>query len=229
MPEPIQQGSANNNPPPPAADDRTFNPNRIFYIVPHNLWSTETKVLDLTGSLPDTIAYTGGVISNELRDVARDAGKDKFLANSPIYIIKRPHWWSTKSTVYSASKDKPSKELAYWKQPYTSTGKAHITFPVSSPDGTHELTVSPPSLISRTNAWVQDSVQYEWDCDSWLLANRMTLHKKLGGKRLVVARYAQRWGSWVTGGVLLVQEGEINALVTVLTAVVMLRKMQQRA
>lgn len=72
-------------------------------------------------------------------------------------------------------------------------------------------------------------MQFEWNCDSWLLANRMTLHKKLGGKRLVVARYAQRWGSWVTGGVLLVQEGEINALVAVLTAVVMLRKMQQRA
>jgi hypothetical protein len=219
MTHPIQQDIADNN--------LAFTPNRIFYIVPHNLFSTETKVVDLTGTLPNT--YTGGDISNELRDAARNAGNDKFLANSPIYIIKRPHWWSTKSTAYSVSQGEPFNELAYWKQPYTSVGTAHITFPDSSPDSTHELTISPPWLMSRTNTWVQDSVQYEWNCDSQLLANRMTLHKKVGGKRLVVARYAQRWGSWVTGGVLLVQEGEINALVAVLTTLVMLRKMQQRA
>ena len=57
----------------------------------------------------------------------------------------------------------------------------------------------------------------------------MTLVKKIGEKQVVVARYAQRWGSWVTGGVLLVDGREINEGMAVLTTEVMLRRMMQRA
>jgi hypothetical protein len=57
----------------------------------------------------------------------------------------------------------------------------------------------------------------------------MTLLKCIGDRQVVIGRYAQRWGSWITGGVLLVDTHEIDERVAVLSTCVMLRRMQQRA
>ena len=70
---------------------------------------------------------------------------------------------------------------------------------------------------------------YSWRCNSKYKANRMTLLKNIGGRQVVVARYAQRWGSWITGGVLLVDTREVDEVVALLSAYVMLKRMQQRA
>lgn len=89
--------------------------------------------------------------------------------------------------------------------------------------------MAPIKWYKRTNEWVRDSVTYSWRCNSKYKANRMTLLKKVGPKQLVVGRYAQRWGSWITGGVLLVDSRGEDEVLAVLTACVMLRRMQQRA
>lgn len=57
----------------------------------------------------------------------------------------------------------------------------------------------------------------------------MTLTKKTEEGQVVVGRYAQRWGSWITGGLLLVDGNREDEGVACLTACVMLKRMQQRA
>lgn len=57
----------------------------------------------------------------------------------------------------------------------------------------------------------------------------MTLHKILGGKKIVVARYAQKWGELRGEGILFIDGAEVDEVVAALTAVVMVKKMQQRA
>ncbi|KAF2182015.1 hypothetical protein K469DRAFT_691633 [Zopfia rhizophila CBS 207.26] len=206
-------------------DESTFVPTRTLYVLRHNLFSTSTKIIDITSQTE--VRYSGGEISDELRDAARWLTKDESRTANPIYQLQRKHWWNSTSTMTGATT--LGVELASWKHPGMSFGKAEISFPENSSHGTHGLTMAPVKWYRRTNEWVQDSVVYTWRCNSKFKANRMTLLKELGGKKVVVARYAQRWGSWVTGGVLLIDNKEIDEVAAVLTCCVMLKRMQQRA
>ncbi|KAF2470175.1 uncharacterized protein BDR25DRAFT_343379 [Lindgomyces ingoldianus] len=208
-------------------DDTTFSPTRTFYILRHNLFSTEINLIDISSEIAVNSPYSGGEISNELRDAARELSKDEMRTSNPAYRLKRPHWWN--STCKMSGIAAEELELASWKHPSMSFGKASITFPQNSTHSSHNFIMAPVKWYRRTNEWVQDSVTYSWRCNSKYKANRMTLYKKIGGKNIVVARYAQRWGSWVTGGVLLVDAVEVDEVVAGLTACVMLRRMQQRA
>jgi hypothetical protein len=125
--------------------------------------------------------------------------------------------------------DSAGTEVATTKQQAISFGKAWLRFPAGSPHAAHELLLTPVKWYRRTNEWVHNSVPYQWRCDSKYLANRMTLIRRIGGRDIVVARYAQRWGSWITGGVLLVDEKEIDPVVAILTCNVMLIRMMLRA
>lgn len=248
-------------------DETSFAPNRILYILPNNLFSKEIKIIDVTSGLRDGVVppYAGDAVDDALRERARELATAADA--DPLYTIKRPHWYSTQSTMYlvgssatattswdekgekeeqqaatekSSSRGAPHTELCYWKQSALSCGRADLTFPPGSPHCAHALALTHPQWYRRTNVWAQDSVPHDWTCDGRLRSNRMTLHRltaaDAGGvgpvgrrRRAVVARYAQRWGSWVTGGVLLVDTAHVDEVVAVQTAVVMLRRMQQRA
>jgi hypothetical protein len=56
----------------------------------------------------------------------------------------------------------------------------------------------------------------------------MALSKTIGGTKSIIAKYTQRWAMWGAGGVLLIDTREIDDLVAVITAVSMLRRMEQR-
>ncbi|KAF2865487.1 hypothetical protein BDV95DRAFT_612633 [Massariosphaeria phaeospora] len=206
-------------------DDSKFAPTRIFYIVKHNLFSKEVRIIDATAKTH--VRYTGGDISDELRDAVRAVSEDASHAANPAYQLKRAHWFSSTCTMTSSTS--PGTELASWKHSSASFGKADINFPANSKHGSHGFIMENVKWYRRTNEWVQDSVTYSWRCNSKTKANRMELLKQVGPKQYVVARYAQRWGSWVTGGVLLVDGNQTDEAVAVLTACVMLRRMQQRA
>ncbi|KAH8722531.1 hypothetical protein GQ44DRAFT_711618 [Phaeosphaeriaceae sp. PMI808] len=205
-------------------DKAAFAPNRIFYILRHNLFSKEVFILDLTSSLH--VPYDGGEITNELRDAARTLSEDKTLTANPIYRLKGKHWYSSEQKMFDHSS---GTELATWKHGSASFSAANFSFPSASPHSSHPITMKPPKWHKRTNEWVRDSITYSWRCDSKNKANRMTLVKTIGAEQTVAGRYAQRWGSWVTGGILLVDSREEDEVLACLTACVMLRRMQQRA
>lgn len=208
-------------------DASSFSPNQVFYVLNHNLFSKEVNILNVTNEISGAISYTGGEIRDEFRDAARAVAEDKKRAAKVAYEIKYPHWYSLTSTMTSTAS--PGVELATWKHSAISCGKAEIGFPNDSKHSSHGFTMANVKWYRRTNTWVQDSITYSWHCDSKYKANRMTLLKQIGNTQTVIARYAQRWGSWVTGGVLLVDDREVDEVVAVLTTCVMLKRMQQRA
>ncbi|KAF2122809.1 hypothetical protein BDV96DRAFT_639371 [Lophiotrema nucula] len=57
--------------------------------------------------------------------------------------------------------------------------------------GTHDIIMAPVKWYRRTNEWVQNSVTYQWHCNSKFKANRRILLKKVGGKQLMVASIIQ--------------------------------------
>ncbi|CAO2651902.1 Nn.00g001850.m01.CDS01 [Neocucurbitaria sp. VM-36] len=207
-----------------SVDGSTFAPNRVFYILRHNLFSKEVNIIEITSSI--SVSYTGGEITNDYRDAARAVSEDKTLATTPIYQLKGKHWYSSEMTM---SHVPSSTDLATWKHGGASFSKAYLSFPPTSPHSSHSITMAPPKWYKRKNEWVRNSITYSWRCDSKHKANRMTLLKKIGPKQMVVGRYAQKWGSWITGGVLLVDDREEDGVLAALTACVMLRRMQQRA
>jgi hypothetical protein len=128
----------------------------------------------------------------------------------------------------SSSSSDARLELCHWRQAAISCGKAEQRFPAGSAHSAHALDLTHPHWYRRTSVWVHDSVQYDWTCDRQLRSNRMTLHRLVGGRREVGGRYAQRWGSCVRGGVLLIDTRVVDEVIATQTAVVMLRRMQQR-
>jgi len=58
----------------------------------------------------------------------------------------------------------------------------------------------------------------------------VTLYKVIGEKRVEVGKYAAKWwGSWSTGGIIVVDTREVDELVAVASLVVVLKKKRQRA
>lgn len=198
-------------------------PTRIFYVLRHNLFSKEIFIIDITSNL--NIPYAGGEISDSFRNAARALSEDKSLAANPVFLLTRNHWYSSKFTM----KDKHGTEIATWKHGGSSWSKAHLSFPQHSPHAGQDFIMAATRWGKRTNEWVRDGATYSWRCDSKVKANRMTLTKKTEEGQVVVGRYAQRWGSWITGGLLLVDGNREDEGVACLTACVMLKRMQQRA
>ncbi|KAH7386018.1 hypothetical protein BKA66DRAFT_440667 [Pyrenochaeta sp. MPI-SDFR-AT-0127] len=207
-----------------SVDASKFAPNRVFYILRHNLFSKEVNIIDITSSLTAPIA--NDEITDEFRDNARSLSENKSLAANPVYRLRGKHWYSSEMTMMDLQS---AEDVATWKHGAASFSKAFLSFPAQSPHSSHPITMAPVKWYKRTNEWVKDSITYSWRCNSKYKANRMTLLKKVGPKQVVVGRYAQRWGSWITGGVLLVDAREEDEALAVLTACVMLRRMQQRA
>jgi hypothetical protein len=111
-----------------------------------------------------------------------------------------------------------------------STGAAVLTFTSAYAGVSHAVRMAPGAKMRRANGFVVESVGYVWECQSKMKANRLVLSKTLGGRKRACAKYAQRWApfkGW--GGVLVVDEAEVDPMVAAVTCCIMLLKMQQRA
>lgn len=73
---------------------------------------------------------------------------------------------------------------------------------------------------------MQESVPFEWSCDSRVKVDRLTLAKTIQGQKMIMGRWAQQVGCVYMGGVLLIDGREIEAALGVLTACVMLRNLE---
>jgi hypothetical protein len=204
-----------------------FSPTRALYVLRHNLFSKEISIIDVTSDI--LCRYIGGGLTDDLRDVARQLTEDKTRTSNPAYQMQRKHWWNRESVMISNVGPESGNDIAKWKHPGTSVGKATLSFPSGSTHSAHDITISPVRRYRRTNMFVKDSVTYKWRCNSRFKANRLTLEQGVGGKHTIVGQYAQRWGSWIAGGLLLVDGQQVDEVVAVLTTCVMLRRMLQRA
>jgi hypothetical protein len=220
----------------PVGHWQDFTPDRTFYINRFYLLSSEINIFDLTGKLPPS-NYKGGFIADELRNQAREIAKgESKQKTSPAYQLHKAHWWTRGMTLVrgratggdSDNTKAAQSELAYWKHPVLSTGTPVLSFPEGSSLSQHDISLVPKNRLRRTTNFVHGDVSYTWECDSKFKSNRLVLYKTVGNKKSIVARYAQRIGNWASGGVLLVEGKEVDEAMAVLSAVVVLTRLQQR-
>jgi hypothetical protein len=206
-----------------SSDDSKFAPNKVYYIQPHYLSSKQITIVDITDKI--SVPFVDGKdVSDEFRDAAKKVGTAEDA--EPIFTIRKKHWYNKSYSAFAGVDTETP--LADWKHPSFSTGTATLSFPADSKHCSHNLSISPVKRTRRTNAFVNDSVPYTWKCDYKYKPNHMSLLKRIGGKNSTVARYTQKWATWGMGGVLLMDNREVDDLVVILTACSMLRRVKQR-
>jgi hypothetical protein len=203
-----------------AEENSPLRPTYTFYIVPHGIFTKDIKVLDVTSALKT--AYDG-LTDAYAAHVAELANCDG-AADKPAYTILRSSIVSQNYTV----KDGEGAAVADWTHPWWSTGMATLTFPAGSAYSSHAIESKVLSWARRTERFVKDSVTYSWEMESRIKSNRMKLFKMVGDRRVEVGRYAQPHG-YTSGGTLVLDSGELDSLVGVLTCVIVLKKKRQRA
>jgi hypothetical protein len=205
-------------------ESKPFIPTNVYWISSHNTFASKIAVLDLTKDM--NVPYTG--LTDEYKAAVTKALKDH--SYTPAITCTRNGWFSLQ---YDITDDQDTN-LAHWSHPWSSMGKAVLTFPFSSPHSSHTISMHNKKWGLRTETFTLNSQPFFWEMDSLWHSTNMTLYKATGTgeaqKKVEVGKYAQKWwGGIVTGGTFVVDEGEIDGVVACATLVVVLRKKRQRA
>lgn len=185
--------------------------------------SRQIAIVDITDQIQVTFV-DGKNVSDEFRDAAKRIGAAKDAV--PAFTFRKKHWYNKSYNAFAGTDTETP--LADWKHPTWSTGTATLGFPTNSKHCSHNVSIAPVKWTRRTNEFVVDSVPLTWRSDDKYKSNRMTLSKRIGSKDSTVARYTQKWAAWGMGGVILIDDREIDELVAILTACTMLRRIEQR-
>jgi hypothetical protein len=197
-----------------------FAPTHTFWLTPHSPFTRSILVYDLTTDI--STPYTG--LSPAYKAAIQKALKDH--SPTPYCTITRQNWLGSRYTIT----DSQSTHICDWKHPWSSVGEAVLTFPADSTHSSHAISLKNKRWGLRTEVFVVDSVPYEWASDSLFVSQNMTLYTVLRDQRVEVGKFANRWwGSWSTGGVLVVDARKVDDLVAVMSLAVVLKKKRQRA
>ncbi|KAH0541581.1 hypothetical protein FGG08_003929 [Glutinoglossum americanum] len=202
-----------------------FNPSQTFYITPHCSFTKNIQILDLTPHL--TVPYTDPTFPSHAKQVAKQIAKQAQFP--PSITIQKDNISGTRYLILDPNKNANDNEIATWKASHFSTGPSHLTFPAQSPHSSHTITLRPPRrFLSRNESFVHNSATYTWAYESWIHPSRVALWRELpGGGKKLLARYWQGI-DWRTGGTIVVEGEEVDAVIAVVTCVVLLKKKRQR-
>ncbi|KAI9853769.1 MAG: hypothetical protein M1813_001811 [Trichoglossum hirsutum] len=191
-----------------------FRPTQTFYIVPHGSFTKNIQILDLTPNL--TVPYSDPGFAAHAKQVAKQGGVP------PCVTVQKVNLFGTRYVVLDPNDN--NSELASWKAARTSFGSSHIGFPFGSRHSSHPIKLSGFPKESFTH----NSTPYTWEHGHWRNRNRYSLWMELpAGERRLVARYWQKW-NWRTGGTVVLDGGQLDDLVVLITCVAILRRKRQR-
>jgi hypothetical protein len=205
-------------------DSRPLKPTAVYWITPHGFLSKTITILDLTKDLD--MPYTD--MTADYKAEIKKTMKDHSFA--PVISCHRRSWLGLKYDIT----DDQNAHVAHWSHPWSSVGEAVLAFPDNSLHSSHAIKLTNKRWGLRTESFVCNSQQYMWQMDSLWHSTNMALYRVTGigeqQRKVEVGRYAQKWwGSFVTGGTLVVDGNEIDGIVACLTLVVVLKKKRQRA
>jgi hypothetical protein len=201
-------------------------PTRIFYI--RSLSGKDhSDALDLT-------PFLGSSCTSDIDSAFLDSAQHAINANP----ILQPAWRLTRGSRFSTSRitvtdAATSSEVAKWHSPILGFGAAHIVFPTNSPHCSHKLDLKPLKVEDRAQGFVKDSVSYAWQLTGKPVSRTdprgaLSLYKTgpggAGARKIEVARYRSMSGKFEVGGVLVLEEREVDALVAVLTLLAVLNQ-----
>lgn len=219
----------------------TCQPTKTLYLRALTEKNQHSEVLDLTARLqPLFREETTSAEYQELAQLTLRAnpvfppmwvinGPSRFVASH--LIVETP---SSPAAGGSEIRDRSTPVAAEIRRHVLNFGTVHIHFPAESTHSTHDIKVEPLSHRSRAQSFTKDSVPYFWDTSSsagsdtafWskpmALSGRLSLWKAVAGKKFELARYESASGRFDLGGLLVLEDREVDALVATLTLVAVL-------
>lgn len=199
-----------------------FQPNRILYISPFTGSTKGIKIYDETNELR---AQYPGEITSDFKKNAKSIAEAQDPASS-LYTIKRENWQMSSFSIRDGgSTDGPT--LGHWKAPHFSTGTTELSFPADSKHSSHNFTMHPRKWYRSSEVFVVNSATYIWQAATKVTERRWSLFKIVKGQRIEIARFEMGWG-WGSGGVLVVNEDEVDSLLASWTCCIIMRKRFQR-
>lgn len=205
-------------------ESRSFTPTSVYWITPHGMLTKNITILDLSKDMD--ITYSG--MTNDYKAEVKKTLKDHSF--TPTMTCRRTNWLGLKYDIV----DNQNNIIAHWSHHWTSVGEALLTFPDDSPVSSHPISLRNKRWGLRTESFTINSQPYFWKMDSMWHSANMTLYRIVGSgadqDKIEVGKYAQKWwGGFVTGGILVVDEKELDGFIACLTLVVVLKKKRQRA
>jgi hypothetical protein len=232
--------------------DTVDHPTRVIWIAHHSPFATYIKIFDLTNQLLEACRRDGlaKTVQKRACEIARPlVAKEK--TDSLLYAVERPKWNSPMQTLLRGSSarsegDTPNTGHRMGRMEIGNPGEAvcefhewcpgavaklkqmnllgtrhRFIFPQDSPSSSHDLYMQPASFGSTSEFFVKDSVKYTWKVawHGWAI----TLHKTLGQDTVPVAYFTKQWG-YGLGGVMIVDENQVDLVVATLSALVVIRK-----
>lgn len=218
----------------------TFRPSRILYVRALTEKNQHSEILDLTMHLKSTFREE---ITPEIHELAQLTLRANPIF-PPTWVVSGPsrfvasHLTVEEPTTGGSGSSSETVVLAEIRSHLLNFGNVHIRFPAHSAHSSHEISVEPVSHRSRAQSFIKDSVPYLWDTLSttatgasaassdgtfWskpmALSGRLTLFKAVAGKKFQIARYESSNGKFGLGGLLVLEEREVDALIAAVTLI----------
>jgi hypothetical protein len=210
----------------PATDpsQNDFHYTNVYYITRRNMWHPEIKIHDITSSV--TVRYP----SKEFKTAAYIEGEAR--ANSvPEWIVlnygfRKTASLHTGSTTASTKGDE--NLIATWEPSKQQYDKNRFVFPTGSTHCGHTVVMNKEKKWTTFDEmFVVESISYFWRYEGHT-RKKFKLWKVVGHDKRLVARYKRNKWRNKRGGVLLVNNEEVDCALAVMTIMAMLRKVRQR-
>jgi hypothetical protein len=218
--------------------DAEFRPTKAYFIANHTGLTRDVPIFDITNAV-DLTAYASTGDSREAwgrtaHAIGRAQQTDARV--SPLLLIHRDKWYGHNFTAVRGGTTRgqdgeypPADVVAEWKGGWYSGARNRLDFPAGSAHSGHAVTMTTGSYVGFRDGFVVDSASFEWRCLNRLSMRRFRLDRIIGQERTVAAAaWKPRSQIMHQGGVLVVDAGQIDDVVAVLTGMVMLRKQRQK-
>ncbi|KAF1815910.1 hypothetical protein P152DRAFT_201488 [Eremomyces bilateralis CBS 781.70] len=199
---------------------------QYFIIDKHSTWRKEIKIFDITSLIE--LPYLSEAWDDHIRTIqSRIPGKSKDGTEIlPSLEISRARFFTSMMTI---SQPPDTSPIGTWKGSIFSTQKSVFEFPADSPHSSHPIVMKPMGLWTASEEFVKESVRHIGKFDKRLSSRYFTLFKQIGSQEIPVAQYrSTKLSVWIGGGVLAIDDKEIDPVVAVLWCANMLRKVEQR-
>lgn len=207
--------------------DLPFNPTRCFFIAKHGGFTQDIKIYDITSSA-DMSSYPSSLaekapVEKWFAQSHKDGSSSIASAPEPFLIVHRNTWYG--HTFVGKVGD---TEIATLRGGLASSSKNKLVFPAGSKHCEHDITMKVDSYFNFRDEFVVNSVPFTWAVVNGWSMRQFELRRIVGGEKKVCARFWQPHMQVLQGGVIVVDEGEVDVMVALMTAMVMLRKQRQK-
>lgn len=204
------------------SQEELTNPSKFIYIHNHHVFGNHIQATDITTHLTED--YTSPDFVKNAMELSLSKCKESGDI-APTLTISRSNFFKQTMDVVD---DTTGVEVAKWKLPLLPINATELTFPADSEHCSHPITMKARPVVKES--FVLNGAEYVWKVDRVpnIFDVEHKLVKKCADRGRVVARYSHPHGSMFKGGILSIDESEIDFVVAFVTCCVMIKKRAQK-